>query len=221
MDLKKIMILIVALLPLAAGAKKGETPDTISARRAFIEMPSSVLELVSKDTRLDMLDYFDAGSPYVAVNELHGNSQLKALTPDYAEIEVTPVSRLQIKVLPLKKGNQIVMAVYTTGDSIGTRDSDIYFFDASMNPLPNEKFLKQPKLADFFGSRNYKNNAREIKNGIPYYGVEYRLDPATTTLSAGITLDEIVSEEARKVLQPLLKPGIDYIWTGSRFTLNQ
>ena len=152
MDCKKLLILIVALLPLALGAKKEETPDTISARRAFIEMPASVLELISTDTRLDMLDYFDAGSPYTAINELHGNSRLKTLTPDYAEVEVTPVSRLQIKVLPMKKGNQIVMAVYTTGDSIGTRDSDIYFFDAGMNPLPAEKYLKLPKLSEFFSS---------------------------------------------------------------------
>ena len=82
---KFLFLLTFALLPsVVVCGKKAEKPDTITARRAFIEMPSGVLDLLPKDTRLDMLDYYSNDSIWKAINNLRGISYLeKATMRDY------------------------------------------------------------------------------------------------------------------------------------------
>ena len=199
--MKKLLLIMLAFLPLVVKAGKAETPDTISARRAFVEMPTTVLDILSPDTRLDMLDYFDADREYVATNDLRGESRLLTLTPDYAEVNVTPVSTLQIKVLPLKNKSQVVMAIYTVGEAGGASESDVYFFDSKMQPVAKEKFFKEPGLADFFDLKGSSLKAKDLDRYIPFHSVVYRLNP-DNTLTATLAIDDILPIETRQLLTP-------------------
>ena len=203
--------ILTVLLPLVATAKGKENPDTISARRAFVEMPGYVLDLLPKDTRLDMLDYFDANTDYTATNDLRGASRLKTLTPDFAEVEVTPSSTMQLKVLTRPGGSQVILANYITGAPGETQDSRLYLFDSRMRPLPTAKLLKEPALEDFFDLKEMGMKKKELEKLVPYYTVVYDLSPDSGLMRARLTLDEILSLESKQLLNPhplTLKPKL-------------
>lgn len=108
-----MVLLLAASLPCFAAPAEGDGSE-LSARGFFVRLQSPSLEILGKSTRLDMLDYWDADSVYKATNAIGGLSWLCAVSQDYLKVQVTPVSALELKILPLGKGS-VVMSVYTVG----------------------------------------------------------------------------------------------------------
>ncbi len=91
--------------------------ESLTASEVFANIPLEVLDMLRPSTRLDMLDYYShADSLWVAPDALGGKSQLLQVAPDYLKVSVTPVSTLEIKILPSKKGD-IIMTLYTVSDT--------------------------------------------------------------------------------------------------------
>lgn len=196
--------------------------DTISARRAFVEMPSKVLDLIAKDTRLDMLDFFDADSVWQAKNELEGISCLETVTPTYLKVKITPVSTMQIKILKDKKGNDLVMTIYTTGAEGDSKDSDVKFYSPSMTELKSADYLKMPMLKDFFDiPRGSLTSMKEIEALVPFYTVEFKASANDDNLEAVFTPGDFMTLEDQKLVNLFLKPDIKYIWDGKKFSLKK
>lgn len=210
----KISILIIsALLPSAVALGK-ESSDTISARRAFIEMPETVLDLISADMRLDMLDHYDVDSIGRGTNTLRGEATITQLTPDYINADLTGVSTLQYKILKRKNGSDILLSIYTVGDKDGERDSEILFYDSNLSPLKTDKFIKKPQLSDFFDLKGYKTKMKEIEKLIPYYNISYDAYPGNNEVRARLSFGDAMPLEDLKLIEMFLKPQIIYIWNG-------
>lgn len=209
----------MALFPAIMMAK--ESADTISVRRAFVEMPEDIIDLLTRDTRMDMLDYFDADSTYVAVNNLRGPSEIMRLTSDFMGVRVTPSSTLQLKVLKMKNGGDIVMAIYTIGEEGNTMESEIRFFDSNMKELPADKFFKTPKLSDFFDTKGYQTSMKEIEEMIPYYTVAYDAGPDNAEITARLALGDILTVEDEAIVSLLMKPALHYAWNGKKFIVTR
>lgn len=213
--LKRLLVFMTALLPVLASW--GAEPDTISVRRAFVDMPLSTLDLLSRSTRLDMLDFYDLDSIYNARNTMAGISRLEKLEPGYLKVKLTPVTTMELKILPSgNKGAQLVLLNYTIGDSIQAKDSDLKFFDSSMNELPGDKFMKLPELSDFFDYPD-KKVKEEVSRLVPFPTVEYTVVPESGDLVARLTVGEFMSSEDFKSIKPYLKPSIVYNWNGNRY----
>lgn len=218
LKIKKPLFLIVAMLSAAFGANAKEMPDTISARRAFIEIPATTLDLLSRSTRLDMLDFYDADSILTAVNERDGISKLDKVTPDYLSLDITSVSDIQFKILKDKKGNDILMTIYTVGESEGVRDSEISFFDASLNPLDAGKYITLPLLKDFVEiPKGSLTKLKEIEEMVPFYNIEYFASPGSDELIAEISVEDAMTLEDYKLVSLFLKPRITMVWDGKKF----
>lgn len=214
-----VMLALFVFRPMHANAK-GTEPDTISARRAFVEMPVQTLELLSRSTRMDMLDYFDVDSIYRAPNAVEGRSWLEKVTPDYLKVVITPVSTLEIKVLPYKKGSSIVMAVYTVGGEGQAADSELWFYDASMNPMDASKIWKPARLIDFFNlGKKSELSFSEIEETVEFPTVEYIASPDSDSLKAVLTVDEFIDRQIAEKMKPYLVSPIVYEWNGSTFRL--
>lgn len=215
---KLLAALIVALFcPLLLQARTKEGPDTISARRAFVEMPALVLDLLPKDTRLDMLDFYDVDSVWQAKNEFGGNSSLQTVAPDYLKVKITPVSDLQIKVLRNSKGNDVVMTIYTTGDDEGSRDSEVRFYDTSMQELDARKYFEAPRLRDFFEiPKGSITKMKEIEELIPFYTIEYTAAPGSNAVEGRLTIGELLTMEDMKIVSLFMKPEIKLLWNGNK-----
>lgn len=217
MTLRQTIFLFAVLLAGISTARAAESRDTISARRAFIEMPAGVLDLMATNERLNMLDYYDAETPYTGTNRLNGEARLDNVAEDFLEVTITPVSKLQIRILPMKNGGRIAAANYVVGANGETQESTLYFFDSDMNPLPAEKILTAPRLKDFFDTKGYKTSMKEIEAMIPYYTVVYEFNPSTTDITARLTLQEILPIEDMKILELFMKPGLTMQWNGKNY----
>ena len=213
LKLKTLILIISALLPSAAALGK-ESSDTISARRAFIEMPETVLDLISADMRLDMLDHYDADSVGKGINTLRGEAAITQLTPDFINVDLTGVSTLQYKIFRQKNGSDVLLSIYTVGEKDGERDSEIIFYDSNLSPLKTDKFIKKPQLSDFFDLKGYKTKMKEIEELIPFYNISYEANPGSNEVRAKLSFGDAMPLEDLKLIEMFLKPEIIYTWNG-------
>lgn len=213
----KFLLITVLLGSAACMAGNRENLDTISIRRAFIDLPVKDMDLLPRDTRLDMLDYFDADSLYMAPNSLKGASQIEVMTPDFLKIRLTPISKMVFKKLRMKDGSEIIMTLYTTGGDGDIRETDMKFYDSALNELPADRFFEAPVLQDFFNFKGDKEKKARIDKIMPFYTVAYKAEPASEVLSGKVTLEDVLLDENLQTLKKSLKPDLLWVWNGKRF----
>lgn len=212
------VLAFTALTATAAG--KTAVPDTISVKRAFVEMPVNTLDLLNRSTRLDMLDYFAVDSVYKAENALEGESYLISVKPDYLKLQLTAVSTLELKVVRSKKGGDIVVSVYTISGDSQAPDSDIKFFDSNMKELPRDKYFRLPDLKDFFEiPKGSVTTMKELKQMIPFPTIEYFLSPGSDEIKAKLTVGTFMDKDDYNIMKLFLKPEIFFRWNGSKYSL--
>ncbi len=203
----KWLVLTICLVTSITGLAGVNAADTLTASKVFSDIPLEVLDLIRQSARLDMLDYYAQADSIVTVqNALGGESRLQKVTPDYLKVSVTPVSTLEIKLLPAGKSN-IIMTLYTVNS-----DTDIKFFDPSFKPLPTDKYLKAPTLKDFFDLKGSDISEEELREKIPFDAIQYSIGPDEDTLTATFTTLETLSQEDRDMLTPLLKKQLQSPW---------
>ena len=149
--MKGVCILVILMVSALSANMRAEivAHDTITASEAFVELPISVLDLIDKSRRMDMLDYYAADSIAKIPNVMEGLSFLDKVTRDYVKANLTPVSTITVKVLPLKRG-EVVMTAYTIGDKDQAYDTELRFYDSNYTELKTAKFIKPATLDDFF-----------------------------------------------------------------------
>lgn len=219
MRLKNIALVLTVTIAATLPASAAKTaPDTISARKAFIELPMEVLDMLPRETRLDMLDYFDADSIYVATNNLDGKSKLKTVTPDFLEVQITEGSTLQVKVLRCKDGNDVVMTLYTTGEPGGNQDTKVQFLDPKMNLLQAKRYLPEPRPSDYFEiPKGCSTSMKEIEGMIPFYSFVYEAEAGSPEVRSRLCTDDILTVEDAALVELFKRPEIIYIWNGKQF----
>ena len=210
-----ILISLFADLPVAAqsaspaDSEKTEERKVTTARDAFTYLNIPALEILKRTTRLDMLDYWDADSTYKASNAMGGLSWIEACTPDYMKVQLTPVSTLELKMLPTKKDGVVTMAVYTVGSDSQAEDSQVTFTDEKLHPLDAKEFFKQPKLEDFFDiPKGSVTTMKEIREMIPFPTVAYSASPDSNDLTARLTVEKFMNVDDYNIIKLFLRPSI-------------
>lgn len=218
-----VVMAVILLQPSAMGRERtAEAVDTLTARRVFTNLPLSVLDLLGRSTRLDMLDYYDADSLWQAPNTLGGKSVLERVAPDYLSVRLTPVSTLQICILPQRnRATPLVMTLYTIGGAAESPDTEVRFFDSELKPVDSKKYFTQPELRDFISiPKGSKLKRSDIESAIPFATIAYIAVPGTPfQLMGRLTVGGYLSQEDRELVAPFLKKGLKWEWTGTGFRL--
>lgn len=186
-------------------------------------MPAETLDLLTLNMRLDMIDYYNVkDSVYSVPNTMEGLSHLvRPMTNDYIKVQITPVTTLTMRVLPLRK-KQIVVSAYTVGDSLQAADSDLRFYDAAMNELRRDKFIKLASTVDFFDFEGVdRKTRRELLGLVPFPTVEYTPHPDNTSLTARLTVGEFLGRETLDKIEPYLRRERVYEWNGHRYEMKK
>lgn len=200
------------IVPVSAQVKPGDS--ALTARSVFENLQAPALEILGPSSRLDMLDYWDADSVHNVTNALSGLSNLETVTDDYLRVRVTPVSTLDIKLLPVKGGN-LVMTVYTVGGDGQALDSEIDFYDANLNKLDKALYFKTPDLKAFFDiPKGSATSMKEIREMIPFTTVEYSLTPGSNDLKARLTVGEFMNQDEWNIAKIFLRPEVVIPWKG-------
>lgn len=213
-------LLAASALPAASATPSPALADTVTASDAFVAMPAQTLDLLTRSMRLDMLEYWKIDSIAEIANTMEGFSHLcRPVTDDWLKVQVTPVTTLTIRMLPTRKG-RIAATVYTIGDSLQAADSEIRFYDAEMNELKRDRFIKTPSSEDFFDFKGVDHKLRkELLSLVPFPTVEYTLSPDGTDLKARLTVGKYMGREDLEKITPYLRRDRVYHWTGSKYIM--
>ena len=203
-------------------AKENVVADSVfDARLVFEKLHSSALEILPPSTRLDMLDYWDVDSVYKASNAMNGLSWLENVSQDFLKVQITPVSNLEIKILPDKNG-KIVMTVYTVGDEIQAQDSQIKFYDENLAELVESKYLVMPQLKDFFEiPKGSATKMKEIEQMIPFPTVAFSANPDNNNLEARLTVEKYVNQDDWNIARLFVKPSIILEWKKGKYSIKK
>lgn len=206
----------------AAAVPQAGADSVFDASSVFVNLPAGTLDLLTLSERLDLLDYYKVDSIAEVVNVMEGFSHLvRPVTDDYLKVQITPVSTLTVKILPVGKGRMAV-AAYTVGDSIEASDTDLKFFDEKLVELPASRFIKLASTADFFNFEGVDRSTRkEMLDLVPFPTVEYTFEPESDRLHARLTVHEFLGKETLDKISPYLQRDRWYKWTGKKFRLEK
>ncbi|MCM1005688.1 MAG: DUF3256 family protein [Prevotella sp.] len=214
--MKRIPSLLVLLPACVSLCSAVELTDTVSAGRVFIDTDSKAFSIISKSTRLDMLDYAKAGTEYNAINEMFGNSSITAYSDTCINVAISAASSAQVFTLPTDKGGMAAI-IYTVG--CNAPDSQIDFYSSALQPLKTTKYFNPPLLKDFLLPQ-YKNDKQllnSLTGAIPFIALEYKYDPSGQALTVTLSLKELVSKEDYEKYSQYLHSLLQYRWNGKKF----
>ena len=205
--MRKLLFIIILLCGAVSQMRSQEM------RTIFLEAPDSVLPLLSKSYRADMVDYVDAGMTARVTNSLDGSSTLEELAADYMRLAVTASSTMQLKLLPLLGDTVICMVKSVKAEAA---DSRIYFYDKEWNMLDGRALFVYPSINDFFASAA---DAVAWSDACDIYLVSLTLSAGDNTLVAEYTMPEYMNVDDAAKVKPLLRKLV-YRWNGARFVID-
>lgn len=199
------------LLLMAAPAVQARTP----IRQWLTAMPDSVMPLLTKNNRLDFIDFQESKMEAVVTNRLDGKSQMNALTDDYLHISYTRTCDVAMKLLPLTDSVDILCMVTTVKATVD--DSHVAFFDESWQPIEASALFAEPILEDFKRTE-VEDSADAAWRKMDIFFKSYELSPDTTTLTCRLEATNFLNEEDRRAVTPYLKcDALVFSWEGGRF----
>ena len=86
------MLAIFAMQSLAWGQ--------VTMREAFANAPDEVFPLLTRNNRLDCLDFAEGNVKMEVKNKADGQTRIDSLTQDYLRLLMTPRSRVELRLLP-------------------------------------------------------------------------------------------------------------------------
>ncbi len=203
---KKIMLLIAGTaLTLSASAQ-------MRMRDVFAELPDSVLPYMSRNNRLDCIDFIENGIEARVKNRFDQHVVLDTLTEDYLRMQTSTSAYVEMKLVP--QGNDTAICVNYT--YMGTTpDSEVRLYSkdwAMLRSLPRpavSEFLKRPACDTAFTAEVVTDTMRMIREEAEFLPL---MKAALSPSSNGITwtlqtaeLTKNLKSIAAKYLQPVVK----------------
>lgn len=117
--MKRLLFLFLTIL----SATVIMASDSLNVRKLFAEMPDSVIPYLTKNNRLDLIDFMDSNMKAEVANSTGGTSEMTALTDDSLSIRMSDALRVDMLLLnldePVDSIRQVIVFVETfLADSI-------------------------------------------------------------------------------------------------------
>lgn len=184
-------------------------------RQWIVSMPDSVMPLLTRNNRLDFIDFVDSGMEAVVTNRLDGKSRMTMLSEDFASIEYTKSSVVAMKLLPLTDTTDVLCMVTTMQG--GVKDSRVAFYDEQWRELDVESFIDEPKLLDFCVAEA-TDSAMLMWKKVDVFFKTYVLSPNVQMLECELSSIDYLNRADKEAVVPYVrKAPLTYLWQGGRF----
>lgn len=187
----------------------GLRAEGLTAAGVFVAAPKAVFPTVDRATRLDMIDYFEAGSDKASKNLLDGECRITALSADQLTFESSHSTTHTISLLPRHKSDTVIMVVTTM--ELPARDSHVKFYTTAWKPAESGLFMV-PNLNDW--TPDPKKRA-EIAGDIPMTIASASYDIGNQTLTVTNNLSDFLPSDVTDLVTPNMAKKITYRWNGS------
>ena len=184
-------------------------------RQWLVAMPDSVMPLLTKNNRMDFIDFYDAQMAAVVTNRMDGSSCMDTLTGDFVQIKYTGATEVQMKLLPVNDSTDVLCMVTTARAAVD--DSRIAFFDAEWKPLEVSSCFIEPRIEEF-RSTELSDSVARAWSKLDIFFHTYRLCAESTDLQCVLTAMDYLSEEDREEVAPYVrKEPLTYRWTNGKY----
>lgn len=155
----------------------------------FSAMPDSVLPTLTRNNRLDMIDFVSSGMKADVNDVFNEKSTLDTLTADYLHITLSEAVKVEMKLLPSSRQladstDHVVCVVMTYG--IKPIESNVQLFTSKWTPLPSpipslgNQVASLSEVSDTLSlevtSRNEENKEEKRLTLLKWNGVEFNKD---------------------------------------------
>lgn len=205
-------ILFLVLVWMGIGMTYAQDMKTI-----FIQMPDSIVPLLTKVNREDCVDFLASNMAAKVKNRFDKQAELKVMTDDYLQMQLTDVSSMEMKLLSLNDSVKIICMVKTYCAS--ACDSEIRFFTSDWKELPVMERFQYPSNDLFVRmAETVSDESKMLLNKLDVKMYKLSLIPDEMALWVEYTTPQYLNQEDREQLLPYLqKESVKYIWEGGRF----
>lgn len=178
----------------------------VRMRDVFAQMPDSILPMITKNNRLDCIDFIENNMPAQVKNMVDEPIELVALTDDYLKLVMSKVSQAEMKLLKASDTTLVVCMVRTYEGPV--KDSSIDFYTTDWQRLKTLT-VTEPAIEDYFpdvpeGEGDMKRDVLAMLRDMPFRTMELSAggDEITFRLQTG----ELMKKErewADKYVKPL------------------
>jgi len=182
-------------------------------RAVFSNMPDSIIPVLTKNNRLDCIDFFDSHMKAVVKNRFSQESEMETLTKDYLSFKTSTSGSFEMKLLPVNDSTQIFCLVkHFYGPAC---DSEISFYNFSWQKLPSSHYISLPDMNDFLVSDSTRTSDMSAIDMKLY---QINLDSLSSDLKISFSSLNYLSKENAVLLTPSFgKNFILYQWMKGRF----
>lgn len=195
-------------------------------RDVFAAMPDSVLPMVTKNNRLDCIDFIENNMEAKVRNVADEYVTLEALTQDYARFRTSAAAVMEMKLLPVDSVFLLCLVTTAQAGEVGTprymEDSNVRFLRPDWSPLDSvyagQVRVTLPPLSDFLTkdtSENSETYQQALRSLSDFHPVRLCLSPDDLTLTATLQTAYLAIDE-RKALTPHLQT-LTFTWDGTAF----
>ena len=136
-----IRISVIAAIAFVAVFAQGRMTEAQTAEiteKFFTNAPAQAMPLLSKNARLDMLDYYRNGLSTPTVNELKGRSRITGMSPLSIDVQISDSTAVQFVLVEPSRflPDYYIMVVETVSTPVP--DSSIRAFDTDWNEMSVE-----------------------------------------------------------------------------------
>jgi hypothetical protein len=209
--MKKILLLFVSILCTVSVLAQ-------DMKTVFVAMPDSITPLLTKVNKEDCIDFLASDMKAVVKNRFGNVAEMKVLTDDYVQMQISEVSTLEMKLLPVNDSTRVVCMVRTVCAS--ACDSSIRFYSSDWSKeLDVKDFLQVPSGEDFFlPNDSLTDEAVLARKKADMHVMKAMLSKDDASLTYLYTTPEYLNKEDKEKLLPLLKKDpIVFRWSEGRF----
>lgn len=184
-------------------------------RDVFAEMPDDVLRVMTKNNRLDCIDFIENNMTDKVRNRLEGFSELKRLTSDYLDLSLTERTRVEMKLLPIADSLNIIAVVKTFSGPM--KMSTLTLYDAEWKRLPEKDYITFPQYEAYWVLNDTlgHDEVKRLQSLQDMHFITMSLEETSCRLVFELHPGDVEKEDTeqmKKVLQPIV-----FVWDGKKF----
>ena len=160
----------------------------VKMRDVFAQAPDSIFPLLTKNNKLDCIDFIENKMRARVKNRFDTYSELKVLTDNYLQLQASDKSSVEMKLV-----NDSLICMVRTYYGPGA-DSQVFFYNTAWQPVSYN--LERPKADDFF-LPDADGEVCGLLRQLPL--IKARLSRDDTTLTWELQITELTETQQRTI----------------------
>lgn len=202
--LLSILCLSLALLPLTGMAR------TISD--FFASEPGNIFPLLTRTSRLDMVDYYNSGKTVAIANNLEGESSLLQLDSAYLKVQTSKNRVVEMRMRTAGK-DTVITVIETVMTPVP--DSRLTQWNVHWQRFTSDKLFAMPGIDDFIIRKMPHDLRADLQDAMIFPLIQLTFKgEGHDIIEAAHGLEQFLAKEEYQRYSSYLKPSISYRFNG-------